>query len=176
MKRILIPLLLAVMPLSLPAAETGYRIVHPDGTVEFTDDPHSGGEPIELRQTPTYQSNPPTAKPDSRAHGTSRKEKEDQAAGYRSLTIISPSQDQTLWFDGSGVRVSVQVSPELSPGHEVVVEMDGSEVARGPRGRFTLERVFRGSHTLHARIEDEDGTILIDSRSITFHMRQHSTR
>ena len=51
MKRLLL-LTALVLPLAATAAGVGYRIVHPDGTVEFTDDPHRGGEKIDLYRAP----------------------------------------------------------------------------------------------------------------------------
>ncbi|MGM0593044.1 MAG: hypothetical protein ACQETD_00795 [Pseudomonadota bacterium] len=175
MKKRLLPLLFIALPLM--AAETGYRIVHPDGTVEFTDDPTLGGEPIELREAPTYRHTPPTSSGESRSKGPAKAEKEDSSEGddgYQTLRITSPGDEQTLWFDGQGMSVSLQITPSLKSGDEVVIELDGEEVARGRSTGYTLKDVYRGSHTLHARIEDSDGNIRMDSESITFHMRQHS--
>jgi len=164
-----IPILLLLFSLPLMAAETGYRIVHPDGTVEYTDDATRGGEEIPLREAPTYESVPV---PPSSSRPASVGETAEE--GYRGITILSPQAEQVLWFDGSAVRVSVQVSPALAAGDRVVIEMNGRQVASGQGSSFSLEEVFRGSHTLRASIVDAQGNTLRVSEPVTFHMKRHS--
>lgn len=174
MKRMIIPLLLFALPLA--AAETGYRIVHPDGTVEFTDDPTRGGEPIQLREAPTIQSvSPPTGSSQSSVPAPADPATEAQQVSYESLEITSPQQDQTIWFDGSSIPVSVNISPRLGKQDEVVILLDGQEVARGRGSSFNLPQVYRGTHTLEAHIVS-GGSVVIRSPAVNFHMRRHTIR
>jgi hypothetical protein len=171
MKWILILLVLVSLPLM--AADTGYRIVHPDGTVEFTDDPTRGGEEIPLREAPTYKS-PPVPSPSS--EGASSASEQRQPRAYETVTILSPQSEQTIWFDGRGVSVSVQVTPPLAADHHVIIEMDGNEVASGRGSSFSISGVFRGSHSLKATVVDAQGKRLLSSDPVTFHMKRHSIK
>ncbi|MCW8827878.1 MAG: DUF4124 domain-containing protein [Gammaproteobacteria bacterium] len=175
MKRNLIALLL-FFALPLGAAETGYRIVHPDGTVEFTDDPTRGGEKIPLRKAPTIKSTPLPPAGDAKSNGKTDDEKGASAepVAYQSMAIVSPESEQTLWFDGSSIQVTVMVAPRLASGHSVVILLDGNEVVRGEQTSFSLPQLFRGSHTLKARIEDATGNTLLQADPVTFYMRRHT--
>jgi len=166
-------MLLLLVPLSLSAAETGYKIVHPDGTVEFTDDPHRGGEPIELKEAPTFKS-PPVPINASPSQPQDREKKSGEAVTYRSITITSPKRAQTIWFDGSGIAVNVQTDPSLQGSDEVVIEIDGKPVARGHHNAFTLEGVYRGEHKLVAKILDGQGNTRVQSDPVIFYMKRHT--
>lgn len=66
MKRLLI-LALMLAPLSMASGATVYRIVHPDGTVEFTDDERRGGQEIEIQGVPSESALPaPRQTPEER--------------------------------------------------------------------------------------------------------------
>jgi hypothetical protein len=170
MIRICLIYLLCIPPLL--AAEEGYRIVHPDGTVEFTDQQTEGAEPITLPEIPTYSTPPSTVKGTESV--SAGKVREEEVA--REITITSPAMEQTLWFDEAGMTVSVEVTPALSEGEQVVLILDGSEVARGSSGRFSLKEVYRGTHILSAAIIDSQGSVISESPAITFYMRQHSVQ
>lgn len=160
------------------AVETGYRIVHPDGTVEFTDDPRRGGEEIPLHEAPTIEAPTPPATTTGGKQSSAAKEEAKDGDGeeirYSTFAITAPQQEQTIRFDGSAIQVSVSIEPQLGKEHSVVISLDGKEIARGRQSSFNLPQVFRGSHTLNAWIEDESGTTLIKADPITFFMRQHS--
>lgn len=173
--------LLMVISLPLMAADTGYRIVHPDGTVEFTDDDTKGGEAIPLQEVPSYQSDaPPPAGVPSAANGngaqTANEKTDEGEVDYQSVAIVSPQQDETVWFDTRGLQVNVRVTPKLAEGHLVVIYLDGAEAARGAQTRLNISRIFRGTHSLKAVIQDSAGTTLLSSTPVSFHMRQHSIR
>jgi hypothetical protein len=167
--------LLLVVSLPLAAAETGYRIVHPDGTVEFTDDPNRGGEKVEIEEVPTFHSVVPTTKSGSATNRSqSSAGKEDQAASYQSLTITAPKAEQTIWFDGGPIAVNVNVAPQLAEGDSVVVLLDGKEVTRGQRTSFNLPQVERGSHTIGAKVVNASGTTVLRASPVTFYMQRHT--
>jgi len=173
--RSLWPMLLFCCAACAWGVETGYRLVHPDGTVEFSDQPIPGGEAIPLREAPTIQFAPPT--PSATPTGGSRGGASGGGAAVDqgvAISIISPQEGQTLWFDGRGITVSVAIQPALKEGQKVILLMDGREVAQGSGSSFHLGQVYRGSHTLRANVMGSGGVTLVSSRSVTFHMRQHS--
>lgn len=159
---------------SVAVAETGYRFVHPDGTVEFSDKPIlQGGEEIELREAPTIQFVPVT--PSSGGVSQSNKSVKDGAAVSSTITIVSPQTEETLWSDGSGVTVSVSVTPALQSDQTIAISLDGEVVASGSGSSFHLAEVYRGIHSLSASIIAADGSVISSSSPITFHMRQHTS-
>ena len=159
-----------LIPLSLAAAEIGFRIVHPDGSIEFTDDPLRGGEPIELHLAPTIPAHIPTP---ARAP---RSSENAVNTTYQQFQITSPEMEQVIWFDGSGVNVNISLQPGLQPQHLIAIEMNGKRVAEGIGSSFNIPLVYRGSHTLRAMVMDLQGRVIKSTDPVSFHMRQHSTR
>lgn len=166
MKRLLILAILLTPPYL--QAETVYRIVHPDGSVEFTDDPHRGGEPIKVAPVATV---PATVVPPAT---TSPRHSRSAETAYQQIRISSPENDQVIWFDGTGLNIRVQIEPALQSGHRIAIEMNGERVAEAPATNFNLSTVFRGTHTLRALVLDAQGQTLKGSDPISFHFRQHS--
>ena len=164
-------LLLLVILLSPPGlqAETVYRIVHPDGTVEFTDDPRRGGEQLKVDPVPTI----PATVVAPRSSNSPRDTRPAETA-YQQIRISSPENDQVIWFDGSGLNIRVQIEPGLQSGHRIAIEMDGERVAEASSTDFNLPTVFRGTHTLRALVLDAQGETLKGSDPVSFHFRQHT--
>ena len=168
MRSLLLPLLLLCSSLS---AETGYRFVHPDGTVEFSDQPIPEAEEIKLRPVPTIEfvpAPPSVTKPSAQADGKSG----EIASG--TIIISSPKSGETLWFDESGVTVAVAVTPSLQSGQQITISLDGKEISRGSSLSFNLGSLSRGSYTLKASVVNAAGGILFSSSSIDFNVRQRS--
>lgn len=168
MKNILIPLFFSC---AVVQAETGYRIVHPDGTVEFSDQPTSEAEEIKLRPVPTIKFEPigPSSSTNSRK---SVGKIDDVDSG--TITIISPQEGQTVWFDGSDLIVAVSLASPLENGQEIHISLDGKPVSSGTARSFNLGLVYRGSHTLQASVVSATGSTLYSSPSLSFYVRQHS--
>ncbi len=164
---------------SLCIGETGYRIVHPDGTVEYTDEPTKGAAPIQLPEIPTYPapSLPPVASPPSTSqdNGTATATAEQQES-YTLFTISSPQDGETVWFDETGMTVSLQLQPGLFEGHKVEIRLDGELVATGTSASYTLPEVYRGTHTLSAVITESEGSVIMEAGPTFFIMRQHSVQ
>ncbi len=163
-----------VLAASLCYGETGYRIVHPDGTVEYTDQPVNGAEAIPMPEITTYPAPPPST-PSAGIPGISTKPATGQQRdGYLLFTISSPQDEQTVWFNEKGMTVSLQLQPGLNDGDEVIIRMDGVIVASGTATTYTIKDVFRGTHTLSAAIADSQGSVIKETGPITFILRQHS--
>ena len=178
MQRILLCLVL-VLASATVLAETGYRIVHPDGSVEYSDSYQQGAEAISLPKAQGYATpqapatEPVTTGPSS---VTFKKEAPQQAIAYTQVSISSPGNEQTLFFDTTGMPVAVQVTPALQAGHEVVISLDGKEVVRGQTTSYMLGNVSRGTHTLSAAVVDDTGKTLKQGDAVTFYMRQHTVQ
>jgi hypothetical protein len=165
--------LLFIISCSVQAAQTGYRLVHPDGTVEFSDQPLPAGEKIELREAPTTQFVPPA--PPAATQPRGKKGAAADAGLPGKIRIISPASGETLWFDESGVTVAVAVTPPLREGEKIAITLDGRVVASGTGNGFNLGVLYRGSHTLSAAIITASGAVVSSSAPVTFHIRQRSS-
>ncbi len=176
MKRIL-SLFLVFFCAALMAAESaGYKIVHPDGTVEFTDDATRGGEEIKLKSVQTVSAPKKTGEVVSPYDSKPRSNQGGESFDYISLNIISPQSDQTVWFDSKGITVSVISAPGLGPEDSVVVSLDGMVRVKEKSSSLNIGLVYRGSHTLKASIVDADGKTLISSSPVTFFLKQHTKK
>ncbi len=173
--KLALSLLILSMAAPLFAAETGYRVVHPDGTVEYSDVPVPGGEEIKLREAPTIKMVPaaPSSTTKSPVQQRGEPARVDGTAGG-AISIVSPQADQTLWFNEAGITVSVNVSPGLQSEQQIVINLDGKRVASGSGSSFNVGVVYRGSHSLTASVVDSNGKILFSSPSVNFYLRQHS--
>lgn len=171
MKPLLFTLLCFVVSSAL-GAQTGYRLVHPDGTVEYSDVPIPGGDAIKLREAPTIKMAPPLPSPATKDSAQGRAGSSLRADG--TISITSPRAGQTLWFDEAGVTVSVTLSPPLQSGQQISISLDGRPVASGSGTAINIGQVYRGSHTVSASVVDSSGKTLLSSPAISFHLRQYS--
>lgn len=162
--------LLLCLPSYLPAAE-GYKIIRPDGSVEFSDTPVKGAEKIQLPKAQGFQPTPKGTMPST--NGAKEKSKE-APADYQRFAITAPAAEETINYDEAGFSVSVAVVPGLKTGHQVVVYIDGQEVAKGSSTSFSVKAVDRGAHVLSAMIVDAGGARQQEAAAITFYVRQHS--
>lgn len=171
---------LIIVTAAAVAADKVYKIVHPDGSVEYSSEPAPGSEEIQLPALPTYEprrSAPPTATASQApltVEAPVADETPEAVTDYR-VTITRPSPDETLFFDGAGASVSASLDPPLNSaqGHVLVFLLDGIAMAR-VSGTSTTLHIERGSHTLSARVETREGEVLASSEPVPFHMRQPS--
>ncbi|SCZ65189.1 DUF4124 domain-containing protein [Thiohalomonas denitrificans] len=165
-------LLLLLFALPVLAGEAAYRIVHPDGTVEYTDEPpvENGAESIPLPEIQTYEAPPPPRL--ERPEAAAPKEDDSDRVEY-SLKVTQPDSDEHIWVSDWRVPIGVNLSPGLEDDHEIVVTVDGAEVGRGKRTRFTVSPIYRGEHQVSARVVDESGNVLSESEPVTFYIHKH---
>lgn len=147
---------------------TVYKRARPDGTIEFSDTPFPESKAIQVPPVPTYKA-PPVVRSEARKGETPAAQ-----PAYKQITVTSPAEESTLFFDEQGMVVSVKVDPGLKPGDRVVIYLDGQRAASGPASTFTLKDVFRGTHTVRAAVEDAKRTELLRSGTVTFYMVQHT--
>ena len=85
-------------------------------------------------------------------------------AGYQSLTITRPAQEQVLWNIEGQLDVAAAVQPALQPGHALQFHLDGRMMQAEPgatQARFP--EVFRGEHVLRVDVVDASGRPLVSS-------------
>jgi len=168
--------LLALLVAAGAVAEA-YKWTDTEGVVHYSDRPEPGAELIDLGESRSSARQKPTTRPGptTRAADTSNNDVPDepQSTGYQSIEIASPAAEETLWNIAGTLNVTISLTPELRPGHQVRVYFDGEpQMVSG--ASFQLQEVYRGVHNLQAEIIDETGKLIIRSRPSRFYVQQNS--
>ncbi len=149
-----------------------YKTVDAQGNVVFTDvPPKDDGKAVKIDAGNTYKPAVP-AVPAAVPAPEEAIEEDTNETSYDQLNITSPTADEPVRENAGNLTVTVAASPALdtSSGHTVQILLDGNVFASGASGLITLENVDRGTHQLAAQIVDADGTPLITSELVEFHM------
>lgn len=155
-----------------------YKWTDENGVVHYSDKPQPGAEKVDLAS-----SNPGRASSSNRSRNSSQAQAraQDGAEGpetiapfsYESIEIANPSAEETLWNIEGVLSVSLSLSPELQPGHQVRVYLDGTpQLVR--TANFQLEEIYRGVHNIQAEVIDETGKLMIRSRPSRFYVQQNN--
>lgn len=146
-----------------------YKHTDADGVVTFSDKEVPGSTLVVPRPgntvtLPKYTAKKPKDKPVDK--------------GYRLFTIVSPEND-TIFNDNTGsIPVIMTLDPELdaTEGHSITLYLNGQIVSeKGATLNTTIENIDRGSHTLYAVIFDSAKKSLIQSNSVTVHVKRYSS-
>lgn len=92
---------------------------------------------------------------------------------YTAFSIISPTNDQTIWNEPQ-LTVSLQLKPALNTteGHTTWLLMDGKPIVKNSHSLvLQIGRSDRGSHTLKAQVKNKKGKILKSTAAITVHIK-----
>jgi len=164
---VLLPALIAAIAAVPALAEEIYRWADQTGQVHYSDIPRDGAERVELDPAQTFSS-PEVARP-----APSSTVLAEPVVGYAGLTIVSPSQEETIWNTGGVITIAVDANPGLKPGHSISILYDGNELQKAPQATTAqLSEVYRGEHRIGAEIRDETGTVLQRATPVTFFYRQ----
>ena len=156
----------------LPAyAQDVYRWVAPDGSVYFSDQPHTGADIITLPQwappPPPRQLPPPPPVPASAPAFTV----------YNKLAIIKPMPGENVRDNQGNIEVTLTLEPDLNTAedHSIQLLLDG-QLQGEPSDvlQRSLAGVERGKHTIVARVINARGRTLVKSRPVSFYLKQAS--
>ncbi len=153
-------------------AQKIYKVIRPDGTVEFTDVPPPD-EPAQQIEVPPLNTIEPLAPP--------RESATEKAAApksyYDRLTIDKPESGQTVQDNQGNVEVVLTLDPQINTdeGHKIQILYDGQEHGEPSSSlEQTLKGVARGGHTVGAQVIDKRGRVLIRSQPVSFQMTHAS--
>lgn len=148
--------------------------VDANGQVHYSDTPVPGAKRIELSSAQSFGSTPQRQQTtESRAAAGEKPAATSQR--YRTLNIVSPKQQETLWNVGGTVIISLEMDPALRPGDRIDLYVDGA--ARNLNTTSTdvgLDDMGRGVHTVQAVIFDASGGEVQRSPTTTFMIQQTS--
>jgi hypothetical protein len=168
-----------------------YTWVDEAGQVHYSDQWVPGCEKVEMPEFPTAVSPvspPPPPISDAPPPRESAKTETSEEPVYKTLTVVSPREDECLRRTGQIVKVLVDIDPAPQkrkllqhPGHRMRVRLNGtlldSEFLIGRQDgslALFLTEVFHGTHQLQVMIEDVDGQSLTQSQVVNFHVQQYS--
>ncbi|MEW8506719.1 MAG: hypothetical protein AB2598_08420 [Candidatus Thiodiazotropha sp.] len=161
-----IGILLITLLMALPLfARDVYKYISEEGEVIYSERYHPDAERIKVTDS-------------KRVSPVSEAELSDEdlaaAAGeYADFSIVRPSDNETIRNDEGTVPVGISLSPNLAEGHVIHLYVDGTKLdSEVKQTQVILQQLSRGTHSLQAKIVNSEGESLIDSNSITFHLRQ----
>lgn len=165
------PFAVLALLLTLPVQAEVYRIIGPDGSVTFTDEPVPGAERIELPPVMTYTPQPVKSAVEEDQAETA------QALPYRRFAVASPADESTIRDNQGNISMRVELDPPLQTdfGHRlqfVVDGMDQGEPVTSPA--VTFQNLDRGSHRLSARIIDASGATIETTPPVTVFLHRAS--
>lgn len=171
MNRLFLAVLVALI-LPVNAYAVICKTVDADGVVGYSDVPAAEcPQAVKLPEYSSYTPRPITQPPTAAAATTPQGEAEFN--GYSSIAIVAPTPNGTVRNNEGRVPVGIDLQPGLQPGHAVTLLLDARPVPGTFSGtNIDLNGVERGTHTLRAQVKDAAGSVLIDSPSILFTMRQ----
>ncbi len=160
-------LLAILQPVS---AEEIYVTRDAQGNPVFSDRPGDGpSERLDLREPNLYEAQ---AVPTPRPRADRRPRETAAAADYR-VRITKPDNEEGVRAPDGRVEVQVDVEPGLREGHTLELLLNGSPVASGRSGSFTIETFDRGENSLSARVLDGDREVA-QSPTIVFYLLRRS--
>ena len=150
-----------------------YRWVDRDGVVHYADQPgspdarrieYAGSKPGDSEATGSPSPAAPPELPSAAAREV-----------YRSLTLSSPSPDQSFFGADAVVPVSLDVQPPLQEGDHFAVIVDGKRVADNLEEPYAeVSGLARGTHFVRGAVLSASGEQRIASANVTFHVRHPS--
>jgi hypothetical protein len=161
--------LLIALALPAIAAET-WRWKDEHGVVHYSDQPVPGAERVNTG--PAGPGDGPAVRPQS---APPPRPEPPRKFSYTECIVLAPGNDQTFNAVNT-VTASLQITPQLQPGHRMQVILDGNVYTAWPARMLTfkLENIYRGTHTLGVQILDADNEALCKGPVISFHVRQPS--
>ena len=165
--------IISFLLLSLTTAVAAQVYISRDanGNVMFSDKPSANSEVHEVKEMQTV----PALVIPTEVDSSHKKENTDKAFEYTSLSIITPSNEQTIPTGHAG---NVEVSGVLSPGlksTDTIYLLDNKAVLReGRQTTFIINNMPRGEHKLQLVVRDKNGKELISSNPVTIYVQRAS--
>jgi hypothetical protein len=152
-----------------------YRHVDEDGVVHYSDQPPTqGAKPIVL--PPIQVVGPIGGRPTAASAGataTTTSEPDLTGSAPLSVSILSPTPDETFRGDDRQLPVSVRMNQPLPEGHGLLYLLDGAPHNAEPTRalNYTLTGVERGEHVVAVATVDGSGREVARTAPVTVHMK-----
>jgi hypothetical protein len=153
------------------SAQVVYKTVKADGRVVYSDMPSDGAVPVTLSSMNTVVV-PALHHSANQSIRQSSQVKKRRPEVQHSVYFHYPEAEQTLRDNSGAVTISVDVLPKKSGNFQLV--FDNRVVKTQTTGKFILESVNRGAHTIQVNFFDNSGKILASSKRQTFYLHKSS--
>lgn len=163
--------ILILLLLSSPVSAEVYKTINPDGSVSYSDVQTKDSKSI----TPPGLTPTPAVKLAKKPQQKAQESKTPKR--YTVFEITSPKNNQTIKNNNGQIPVTLKITPKLQDNfkHTISLVLDGSVVAsKLTSANHTLKDVFRGRHSLSARLIDKNGTVLKSSNLVFVNVRRFS--
>ncbi len=134
------------------------------GNPVFSDTPTANSEKKVIKELQTVPPEVGTAA----VSGSDSKIKE--LPKYKEIRITSPADDEAVRENSGFLSVILSLEPGLRGNDQIVLYMDGNEVAKGASTSIALSNVDRGTHNLVATVVSADGVELLRSEPVSVHL------
>jgi len=168
-------ILLSALSATSVSGAPAWTWVDADGQVHYSDRPVPGAQQVELTGAQGFGA---AAAPARRLTPAATPQQTGAAlTPYRTIDIVSPTEQETLWNIGGTLNVQVQIEPALQAGHRLDLALDGQRRNLNTANqRLSVPNVFRGAHTLQVIVIDAAGTEVMRSPSRNFVVQQTSVQ
>lgn len=143
-----------------------YKVVNPDGTITYTDQPVPGAEPVDLAgvNSAVVPSMRPATPPVS-------KKKERKTPEYK-LGIVSPADGETIRNNLGELTIVARMEPQTGGTYQLL--MNGVPYASQDNPVFALEGVNRGEYQYQVQFLNNSGKVLASSEQRVLYLHQSS--
>jgi hypothetical protein len=174
---ILIILLLAAS-ISVAAAEEKkiYKYTDENGVTHYSEtkpnDNYEEADLPELSVVPSITPRPAAAADGDDAEATA------ESLAVTNFELLAPTDQQNLW--GTGLKLNASVTALTEAQQQVYLVqfvIDGQAQKAASSSRQTFENIYRGTHTLQARLlNKQTSQVIKQTPTITFYMHQNSKK
>ncbi len=143
-----------------------YKSIDADGNVVYSDVPPSeSAQPVELPPINVIEPVKITPRGDTQPES-------DLPVTY-AISIVQPEAEQTFQ-NTRQFPVSVSLEPELQPGHQLTISVDGIVRVRGDQLSAVVTDIERGAHRVTAAVVDEGGKPITTSQPVVVYVQRRS--
>ena len=154
-------------------AQDFYKVVKPDGSIEYTQNPPAeNAKPVDLPGLSVISPEKKLTEYKPEAAKTSAVAIEEPKRNYRGVSITSPLNEASIWGTGATVTVEVSLPGPLFEDDTVQLILDGEKLPAKTATTFELKEIDRGEHTVRATILDNRSQVVANTQAVTFHMKQ----
>ena len=166
LKSLIIPSLLFAIN-----ADAGlYKGMDAEGNVVYSDKPFSNAK--EITPPALTVMDAPKIEPKAVAEEV---EEESADTVYTKFSMLSPTNNQSIWNDDPGLVVQLQTTPALntSIGHTIWLLLDGKPLIKNSESlSLSVNRIDRGTHSVQAQIRDKEDKVITLSNAVIIHVKR----
>lgn len=147
-----------------------YQWTDDKGELHFSDQPMPGSKKRIITEVEAYTPEE-KSKNETLTKSDTTVEPNQQPITYKSIEFSTPQDNETIRNASATVQANLSIVPDINENHLIQFYLD-DKVAGKPQKELTYvyQDVYRGSHTLSASIQDQNGKTLLSTAKITIYM------